>query len=102
MRARGWSGGFAEWTEGRRALSPEQRLQAAVLEQAYDDLRRFTPAEPPHADARRWVDDETVDTPFAFEAICESLGISASYLRRGLTPRILQTPGDTLAASVGP
>jgi len=64
-------------------LPPEQRLQVAVVEQAYHDLLRFDPTTPPHEAVLEWI-MSPARHPFSFEAVCESVGLDPDYLRRGM------------------
>ncbi len=67
----------------RRRLSPEQRLQAAVLTDALEVLRAYDAATPPHQDARQCVNSSDRG-PFSFATICESIGLDIENTRRGL------------------
>jgi hypothetical protein len=63
-------------------LSPEKRLQFAVLK---DALWTFAEKRKRHAaqnDVREWIFGEGIPGwPFSFESICEVFDISASHLR---------------------
>jgi hypothetical protein len=97
---------FAGQNRRQDVRTPEQRLQYGVLENAMDELRmlagrvrsiRFGTAEAAAEQRSRlqarfdetcaWFADEDDAHPFTFLRICESLGIDASYFRRGLRER---------------
>lgn len=74
---------------GGSRLQPEKRLQLAVLEDAVMVFRRCVFA--PGGRARRllgeveaWFASDATDSPFAFETVCDTLGLDAAYVRRGL------------------
>ena len=75
----------------RRAeyLEPEKVLLLAVLEDAVHCYRKFASARD-HAgraqfsDAERWIMGGGNDWIFAFETVCQFLGLDPDYVRRGL------------------
>jgi hypothetical protein len=78
-----------EQFNARRALSSEQRLMVAVLENAVECYQKYAPL--PNRRARRlfketheWIYCDESDWPFSFENICAALSIDADYLRSGL------------------
>lgn len=80
---------FLEGSLGGSRLQPEKRLQLAVLEDAVMVFRRCAFA--PGTRARRllgevdaWFGSDATDSPFAFQTVCDTLGLDASYVRRGL------------------
>jgi len=79
---------------GLSASIPERALAAAVLECAIDDLRAL-PAAPrsaegrAHQDAWAWVMSEDRTWPYAFENLCEVLGLSATSVRAELWRRYM-------------
>jgi hypothetical protein len=99
-RPAGWSGSerlrlmqpdavLPEQLRSRRALSSEQRLMVAVLENAVECYQKY--ALLPNRRARRlfketheWIYCDETDWPFSFENICAALAIDAGYLRSGL------------------
>jgi hypothetical protein len=68
---------------------PVKRLMLAVLEdamrcyQTYANSRNGTQRRL-FVDAEAWLMDRRADGPFAFETVCETLGIEPSCLREGL------------------
>lgn len=79
---------------GALNVSPEVRLQIAVLEDAVDrisTLRRAHMSRVLHVreaeelrEIERWVSDDSVDWPYAFVACCESLRLDPSAMREQL------------------
>ena len=71
------------------SLQPEKRLMLAVLEDAVGTFQKYV-----HASGRRgrklfleaeeWFDSPDTGWPFAFESICQALGLEAAYVRAGL------------------
>ena len=82
----------AQYYEGvharNRETDPVRRLMLAVLEDAMRCLVRDDRSNPEtrkdFAEARMWIQDRRAQGPFAFETICEALGIHPDYLRRGI------------------
>jgi hypothetical protein len=82
----------------RSAWTPEQRLMAAVLEEALRCLqgKAYVPGRPLAATDRqrrrlpvqqaatRWFASQETAWPFSFENICAALGLDADTLRRRL------------------
>lgn len=72
----------------RPSLSPEQRLMAAVLEDALA-IRRRGPratgrrARPLYAEVRRWFASDDVTWPFSFVNVCQGLGLEPTVVRSG-------------------
>lgn len=72
-----------------RALSAEQLLMVAVLEQGIMDYRRYVFArdksgEKLFLDAVAWISFDDYDWVFSFANCCTALGIDPGYLRHGL------------------
>lgn len=70
-------------------LEPERLLMLAVLEEAVDSYRSCAFASDPRdratfAEARDWFVSDDRGWLFAFESICDVLGIDAGYIRRRL------------------
>jgi hypothetical protein len=89
--------GSAAWrllptqVDARAATSPERALAAAVVELALRDLR--SPARA--ADAWTWLQDEApTDWAYAFENLCEALGIDAARVRHALLAWRERRQGD--------
>ena len=73
-------------------LTGEQRLMIAVLELAVDDYLKHAAARDRlrqglFADAERWVESTERSSLYAFETICDHLGLDVEYVRRGLRDR---------------
>ncbi len=70
----------------RMPLLPEQRLMAAVLEDALNTRRRgphATGRSPRllYAEVRRWFASNDVSWPFSFVNVCHALGLEPSAVR---------------------
>ena len=71
------------------SLQPEKRLMLAVLEDAVGTFQKHVTAatrrgQRHFTEAEQWFASDIADWPFAFESICEALGLEASFVRRGL------------------
>jgi hypothetical protein len=69
--------------------TPELRLCLAVLEQALADLQMVRRRTVPRRESRAsavvsWFRSSSVDWPFAFEALCATLGLAAQAVRRAV------------------
>src|SRR3989338_7019232 len=72
----------------RKILEGEKRLQLAVLADAIElflGIKKGKHLEKDICDAEEWIWDERSDSPFSFNAVCESLDFDLGYLRRGLS-----------------
>jgi hypothetical protein len=81
--------GATETHRGRIANGPERRLMVAVLEDAVHRFRKQAGATSADgkailAEEEEWFFGTGEDGPFAFESICDALGIDPDYLRGGL------------------
>jgi hypothetical protein len=70
-------------------LERERLLMLAVLEDAVDCYQKYAHARDPRGrqmfdEAREWVTSADRAWLFSFENVCDTLGISAEYVRRGL------------------
>lgn len=70
----------------RGSLLPEQRLMAAVLEDAINTRRRGPHASGRsprllYAEVRRWFASNDVQWPFSFVNVCHGLGLEPSAVR---------------------
>lgn len=79
---------FDRLRRGRR-LAGEERLMCAILEDAVDVYRKCAGATHGHdqtlfAEAERWIESDDRSWIYAFETVCECLGLDGDYLRRGL------------------
>jgi len=71
------------------SLQPEKRLMLAVLEDAVGTFQKYSVAPGRRArrlfsEAEEWFDSEAMEWPFAFENVCQALGLEPEYLRGGL------------------
>ena len=80
----------AQWTTPRSALpESERRLRLAILEDALRYYRDYAGARDRraralHQDAVEWFTSHDRSEPFAFENVCDALGLDANAIRRGL------------------
>ena len=70
-------------------LERERLLMLAVLEDAIDCFQKYAHAKDPRGrqmfdESRDWVTSDDRSWLFSFENICDTLEISAEYVRRGL------------------
>jgi hypothetical protein len=73
-------------------LTGEQRLMIAVLDSAVDDFLKHVAARDRlrqglFAEAERWIESTDRSCLYAFETICDYLGLDVDYVRRGLRER---------------
>ncbi len=82
-----------QFYDGMRAddacVRPIKRLMLAVLEDAMRCYQTYAGSRSPvqrrlYVEAEAWLMDRRADGPFAFETVCETLGIDPSCLREGL------------------
>ena len=71
------------------SLQPEKRLMLAVLEDAVGTFQKYVNVSSRHgrrlfSEAEEWFAASESDWPFAFENVCQALGLDAEYLRGGL------------------
>ena len=71
-------------------LEPEKKLMLAVVEDAIACYQKYVLARDSKGkslfrEAEEWVEDRAGEGIFAFNNICESLGLNPDYLRRGLS-----------------
>jgi hypothetical protein len=83
----------AQWWVGGRREDPRfhgtKQLMLAVLVDALQGLQNCTASDSVIkrqrlAEVEAWIADRDAQGPFAFETVCEALGIDADYLRSGL------------------
>ena len=70
-------------------LEPEKKLMLAILEDAIACYQKYVFARESKGrtlfeEAEEWVREEGSGTVFAFDSVCESLGLNPDYVRRGL------------------
>lgn len=88
---------YRQTIRSKTFLQPERRLMLAVLEDAvtcFTKYRRERDRKKKRLfdEAMEWVLEQDNDWPFAFENICDVLGLDSSYLRQGL----LESRGRTM------
>jgi hypothetical protein len=70
-------------------LVRERRLMLAVLQDAVECYQKYALARDPKGrllfeDSAEWIESREREWPFAYENICEVLGLNPEYIRRGL------------------
>lgn len=70
-------------------LEPEKKLMLALLEDAVACYQKYLFAKDIKGkalfeEASEWIQHETGESIFAFESVCEGLGLNPKYVRRGL------------------
>lgn len=83
------AGQYFDRVRRRKDLSGEQRLMCAVMEDAIDVYLKHAGATARHhrelfEDAERWVECQDRSWLYAFETICDYLGLDVAYVRGGL------------------
>jgi hypothetical protein len=71
-------------------LEPEKKLLLAILEDAIACYQKYLLARDSKGkalfrEAEEWVEESNGEGVFAFESVCETLGLNPDYLRRGVT-----------------
>jgi hypothetical protein len=91
-----------QYYEGVRGDDPAtgaiKRLMLAVLEDALRCLQTYAKARTPiqrrvFFEAQAWISDRRARGPFAFEAVCDALGIEPNRLRDGIREWCLRLSG---------
>ncbi len=80
---------FLQELRRKRVREGEEGLMLAILEEAIACFRKYVQARDERGkalfrDAEEWILERESEWIFSFDNICETLGINASYLRRGL------------------
>lgn len=80
---------FFEVFRAKQFHDPEARLMAAVLEEAIHCFFKYVSSQSRrgrrlYGEVETWFFGEDDGWLFSFESICENLGVSAGYIRRGL------------------
>lgn len=94
----------AQWFRRAHALpESERRLRVAILEDALRYYRAYAGATDRRAralyeDAAEWFASHDRSEPFAFENVCDALGLDADAIRRGLR----RSPAPTRLRVVAP
>jgi hypothetical protein len=71
-------------------LEPEKKLMLAILEDGIACYQKYLFARDSKGkalfeDAEEWVQEAGASGVFAFDSVCETLGLNPDYLRRGLS-----------------
>jgi hypothetical protein len=96
---------FFEVFRAKRFHDPESRLMAAVLEEAIHCFLKHLSSQSRrgrrlYGEVESWFFGEDDGWLFSFESICENLGVSAGYIRRGLLKA--RAAAQSAAAAVAP
>jgi len=70
-------------------LEPEKKLMLAILEDGIACFQKYVFARDGKGkalfrEAETWVEDKGGEAVFAFDSVCESLGLDPEYVRRGM------------------
>ena len=70
-------------------LEPEKKLMLAILEDGIACFQKYLFARDGKGkalfrEAETWVEDKGGEAVFAFDSVCESLGLDPEYVRRGM------------------
>ena len=97
---------------GRYLAEPQKRLMLAVLQTAVDDYQGSPAEQASHRGgsleekaakrAAAYVSSRDRSWPFSFESICETVGLDAERLRRGLQDMVLMRERSALGADGHP
>lgn len=71
------------------AVGPERALMSALLFDGVQSYMNYAIAESPslrsrYREAFNWINTKGTEYIFAFDSVCEALGINANFLRYGL------------------
>jgi hypothetical protein len=80
---------YLETFKRRTHFQPEKRLMLAVLEDGIACFQKYITAQDTRGkkyfqETEAWVLEEPSERLFCFANVCETLGLNADYLRRGL------------------
>lgn len=94
------AGQYFDRVRRRKDLTGEQRLMCAVIEDAIDVYLKHAATTVRHHresfdDAERWIESEDRTWIYAFETICDYLGLDSTYVRRGLRACKARARGET-------
>lgn len=89
----------------RHRRCPEMDLVAAVLEDALRCIARYAGTKSPRRqreflEACRWIWRDSCDWPFAFNNVCDLLGLNASAVRQHVQRVISATSGGDASAGM--
>ena len=88
-------------------LEPEKKLMLAILEDGIACFQKYVFARDGKGkalfhEAETWVEDKGGEAVFAFDSVCESLGLDPDYLRRGMRTWKAQALAQQSQAKVVP
>ena len=88
-------------------LEPEKKLMLAILEDGIACYQKYLFARDAKGkalfrEAETWVEDKGAEAVFAFDSVCECLGLDPDYLRRGMTMWKAQALGQRGQAKIVP
>jgi len=77
-------------------MTPENRLQIAILEDAVEVLQKAKKRNPTvrmslYRETVWWVNHRGMEWPFSLDCVCDSLGLNSAAIRQGLQ-RIIDSP----------
>lgn len=80
---------YYDYLARQSQLTPEKKLQLAVLESAVYDIQRYRTARSVREqrlfrEAYAWFTAEDDKNPFSFLIICQTLELDPAYIRKGL------------------
>jgi hypothetical protein len=80
---------YLETFKRRTHLQPEKRLMLAVLEDGVACFQKYVTASDVRGkryfqETEEWILEEPSERLFCFANVCETLGLEADYMRRGL------------------
>jgi hypothetical protein len=87
------------WADPRLTAEPERRLMLAILEEAVNTYARNAHRPGGRAmrltrEARLWFDSRRTDWPFAFQSICDTLGLEPSVIREAVQRTVAAAAPD--------
>jgi hypothetical protein len=80
---------YLQHTRRKYPLEPEKKLMLAILQDAVDCYQKYFFSAHPKGekmvqDAEEWITEKNSEWLFSFQSVCESLGLNADYIRKGL------------------
>lgn len=84
-------------------LEPEKMLMLAVLQDGITCFQKHLRARnPKFREEEEWFLKQDCDSPFAFQSICDALGLDPNYIRRELLRWKQRTFEETMETSPPP
>ena len=80
---------YLETVRRKTHLEPEKKLMLSVLEDAVACFQKYAFTRDARGksllrEAEEWIKEDTTEWLFSFDNICESLGLTPTYIREGL------------------